>query len=84
MKFHIYTSSSKFLNDYDLSMFKISKNSTYDSFIEINTIEEFLEISKITGKELIISVLENTCSDKEFLKENGCVGYIEIYDYYRE
>ena len=85
MKFNIYTTTSKSLKQYDLSMFNISKNSTDDSFVEINTIEKVLAISKITGKELVISIAENAYSDLyKFLKENGCAGYIEIYDNYRE
>ena len=85
MKFYIYTTTSKSLNKYDLSIFNISKNSTDDSFVEINTIEKILAISKITGKELVISIAENAYSDLyKFLKENGCAGYIEIYDNYRE
>ena len=85
MKFLIRTTYEWTFDDYDLSMFNVSKIKTGYAFIEINTIEEVLELAKITGHELIIDLPQ----DFHFWgikshKENDCVGYIEIYDNYRE
>lgn len=87
MKFLIHTTWEWTFDDYDLSMFNISKSNKDKgyAFIEINTLEEVLEIAKITGHELIIDLPHafhfwGIESDKE----NDCAGVIEIYDNYRE
>ncbi len=83
MKFKIKATSGE-LDRYDLSLFDISKNSTGESFIEINTSEKILALSKVTGQELIIYPNLYHDSIKNKFYEEGFDGYIEIYDDYRE
>ena len=56
MKFLIHTTYEWTFDDYDLSMFNVSKIKTGYAFIEINTIEEILDLAKITGHNLIIDL----------------------------
>lgn len=84
MKFWIYATSGN-VDKYDLSKFNITKDSDDYNFIEVNSMEEILYLAKTISTKLIICDNTNTLSWQiNILEENGCDGYIEIYDWYRE
>ena len=59
------------LSDYQYTEIKLNEN-TINRYITINSIEDIINISKLTNHEIIISSVDNEDT------------YVEIYDGYRE
>ena len=83
MKFFIDATYDN-VDKYNLSNFNLTKDKNGEHFIEINTLEEMVNISKVTNHPLVIFTDIHMHWNEDVLKENGCDGAIEIYNGYRE